>query len=108
NCCTPLLDDPIKGHLTRRGLIVHRARCSNLLHEGQQHPENIIPLSWQQNVDEEARFPAYLLIDKKLDAEQTTEVIYTIRQFQAGLEQLSTDEHKTYLSLIVRDRDHLA
>ena len=108
NCCTPLLDDPIKGHLTRRGLIVHRARCSNLLHEGQQHPENIIPLSWQQNVDEEARFPAYLLIDKKLDAEQTTELIYTIRQFQAGLEQLSTDEHKTYLSLIVRDRDHLA
>ncbi len=108
NCCTPILDDPIKGHLTRRGLIVHRARCSNLLHEGQQHPENIIPLTWQQNVDEEARFPAYLLIDKNLDAEQTTEVIYTIRQFQAGLEQLSTDEHKTYLSLIVRDRDHLA
>ncbi|XID75183.1 RelA/SpoT family protein [Alkanindiges sp. WGS2144] len=108
NCCTPILDDPIRGHLTRRGLIVHRARCSNLLHEGQQHPENIIPLNWQRNPEEEARFPAYLYIDKKLDAEQTTEVIYTIRQFQAGLEQLTRDHDKTYLSLIVRDRDHLA
>lgn len=108
NCCTPILDDPIRGHLTRRGLIVHRARCSNLLHENQQHPENIIPLNWQECEQADARFPAYLCIDEKLDDEQTTEIIYKIRQFQAGLEQMTSDDEKTYLSLIVRDRDHLA
>ncbi len=27
HCCNPILGDPIQGHLTRRGLIVHRIRC---------------------------------------------------------------------------------
>lgn len=108
NCCSPILDDPIRGHLTRRGLIVHRARCSNMLHENQQHPENIIPLNWQHQEYADVRFPAYLCIDEKLDAEQTTDIIYKIRQFEAGLEQMTSDHNKTYLSLIVRDRNHLA
>lgn len=108
NCCTPILDDPIRGHLTRRGLVVHRKRCNNLIHEEQLHPENVIPLYWQEHGDEDVFFPAYLCIEEKLDDEQTTEVIYKIRQTEAGLEQLFSDEDKTYLSLVVRDRDHLA
>lgn len=108
NCCTPILGDPIQGHLTRRGLIVHRARCSNIQHEQQQHPEDIIRLQWQTQHNDDPRFSVYLSIDKKFDDEQTTEIIYTIRQLNAGLEQLEQYDDKTCLSIIVRDRDHLA
>ena len=65
-------------------------------------------MNWQECDEADARFPAYLCIDEKLDDEQTTEIIYKIRQFEAGLEQMTSDDEKTYLSLIVRDRDHLA
>lgn len=108
NCCHPILGDQIQGHLTRRGLIVHRNRCSNLLHEQQHHPENIIRLSWQPQDSDDPRFSAFLSIDEKLGDEQTTELIYTIRQHQAGFESLHQEEDKTQVSLIVRDRDHLA
>lgn len=108
NCCTPILGDPIQGHLTRRGLIVHRARCNNIQHEQQLHPEDIIRLQWQNQQEDDPRFSVYLSIDKKFDDEQTTEVIYTIRQLNAGVEQLSQHDDKTCLSIIVRDRDHLA
>lgn len=108
NCCNPILGDHIQGHLTRRGLIVHRRRCSNLLHEQQQHPENIIHLNWQPQEDDDPRFSVFLRIDEKLDDEQTTELIYTIRQHQAGFESLQQEDNQTFVSLIVRDRDHLA
>jgi guanosine-3',5'-bis(diphosphate) 3'-pyrophosphohydrolase len=108
NCCSPILGDPIQGHLTRRGLIVHRNRCTNIQHEQHQHPENIIHLNWQPEHADDPRFPAYLSIDEKLDDEQTTELIYTIRQHQAGLEHFEQVDNKTLLSIIVRDRDHLA
>ncbi|OIF70241.1 RelA/SpoT family protein, partial [Acinetobacter baumannii] len=62
HCCNPILGDPIQGHLTRRGLIVHRIRCHNLLHEQHLHPENIMPLQWKADDVDDVRFTAYLAI----------------------------------------------
>lgn len=108
HCCNPILGDEIKGHLTRRGLVVHRHRCPNVLQETQQHPENILKLDWQAQTPEDPRFPVLLLIDHVLTDEQTTELIYCIRERQGGVERLQVGEQQTQLSVIVRDRDHLA
>ncbi|MEC7119265.1 MAG: HD domain-containing protein [Pseudomonadota bacterium] len=108
HCCNPILGDPILGHLTRRGLIVHRRRCSNLAHEIAQHPEHILTLQWQEHTPEDPRFPVTLLIGEGLSDEQTTELIYRVRELKAGVEKLKIENQQTRLALLVRDRDHLA
>ena len=81
HCCNPVLGDPIQGHLTRRGLIVHRAR-HNLLHEQNLHPENMMPLQWTSEDIEDISFTAYLCIDLSMDDEQISELIYECRKSQ--------------------------
>jgi guanosine-3',5'-bis(diphosphate) 3'-pyrophosphohydrolase len=102
------LGDPIQGHLTRRGMVVHRQRCHNLTTEQQQHPEHIVALDWQQQTSEDPRFPVALSIVQVLDDEQITELLYLVRQLQAGVEKLHRQGDQTTLSLLVRDRNHLA
>jgi guanosine-3',5'-bis(diphosphate) 3'-pyrophosphohydrolase len=107
-CCVPILGDPIEGHLTRRGLVVHRSRCRNLLHELNRHPENVVHLLWQDFEDSDPRFPAHLKLDRALTDDESTELIYLIRRSQGGVERLESHEDSTNLSVLVRDRDHLA
>lgn len=108
HCCNPILGDPILGHLTRRGLIVHRRRCGNLAQEIAQHPEHILNLQWQEQTLEDPRFPVTLLIGEGLSDEQTTELIYRVRELKAGVEKLKIENSQTRLAILVRDRDHLA
>lgn len=108
HCCGPILGDPILGHLTRRGLIVHRRRCSNLAQEIAKHPEHILTLQWQEHTPEDPRFPVTLLIGDGLSDEQTTELIYRVRELKAGVEKLKIENQQTRLAILVRDRDHLA
>lgn len=107
-CCVPILGDPIEGHLTRRGLVVHRNRCRNLIHELNRHPENVVHLRWQVSTDTDPRFPAHLKIDRALTDDESTELIYMIRRFQGGVERLESHEDSSNLSVLVRDRNHLA
>lgn len=107
-CCIPILGDRIDGHLTRRGLVVHRRRCRNLIHELARHPENVVRLSWQITTDTDPRFPVHLKIDRPISDEESTQLIYLIRQFQGGVERLESHEDATNLSILVRDRNHLA
>jgi guanosine-3',5'-bis(diphosphate) 3'-pyrophosphohydrolase len=108
HCCGPILGDPIQGHLTRRGMVVHRQRCHNLTAEQQQHPEHIVALDWQEQTSEDPRFPVALSIVQVLDDEQITELLFLVRQLQAGVERLNRQGDHTTLSLLVRDRNHLA
>lgn len=107
-CCVPILGDPIEGHLTRRGLVVHRGRCRNLVHELNRHPENVVHLHWQDSTDTDPRFPAHLKIDRALTDDESTELIYLIRRFQGGVERLESHDDSSNLSVLVRDRNHLA
>jgi guanosine-3',5'-bis(diphosphate) 3'-pyrophosphohydrolase len=107
-CCVPILGDPIEGHLTRRGLVVHRNRCRNLLHELNRHPENIVHLRWQDSAETDPRFPAHLKIDRALTDDESTELIYLVRRLQGGVERLESHEDASNLSVLVRDRNHLA
>ncbi|KAA8731698.1 bifunctional (p)ppGpp synthetase/guanosine-3',5'-bis(diphosphate) 3'-pyrophosphohydrolase [Acinetobacter qingfengensis] len=108
HCCNPVFGDTITGHLTRRGLIVHRTPCQNLIQEQRLHPENIMPLSWQNQEQEAVRFHAYLVIDQTLNDEQTTQAIYQARKSNAGVESVQHEDQKTYFNIVVIDRNHIA
>lgn len=108
HCCNPVLGDPIQGHLTRRGLIVHRARCHNLLHEQHQHPENIMLLQWTSDDLEDISFTAYLSIDLDMNDEQISDLIYQCRKAHSGVEMVRTQDDKTYVNIVVHNRKQIA
>ncbi|OTG88082.1 RelA/SpoT family protein [Acinetobacter sp. ANC 4558] len=108
HCCNPVLGDPIQGHLSRRGLIVHRHHCHNLLHEQHLHPENIMPLHWTSEPMNDAQFNAYLCIDMAMDDEQISQVIYQCRKAKTGVESVHTDGAKTYINIVVNSRQQIA
>ena len=108
HCCNPVLGDPIQGHLSRRGLIVHRARCHNLLHEQHLHPENIMPLHWSAEDIDDVSFTAYLSIDMIMNDEQISELIYQCRKAKIGVENVHSDNDKTYVNIVVHNRQQIA
>ncbi|MDR6796958.1 MULTISPECIES: HD domain-containing protein [Acinetobacter] len=108
HCCNPVLGDPIQGHLTRRGLIVHRIRCHNLLHEQHLHPENIMPLQWKADDVDDVRFTAYLAIDMAMNDEQISDLIYQCRKNNAGVEMVHSNEQRTFVNIVVNNRKHIA
>ncbi|MHA3891800.1 RelA/SpoT family protein [Acinetobacter sp. GXMZU3951] len=108
HCCNPVLGDPIQGHLSRRGLIVHRARCHNLLHEQHLHPENIMPLQWASEDLDDVSFTAYLCIDMQMNDEQISDLIYQCRKAKTGVEMVRNYDHKTYVNIVVNNRKQIA
>ena len=108
HCCNPVLGDPIQGHLSRRGLIVHRSRCHNLLHEQHLHPENIMPLHWTTEDSEDISFTAYLCLNMLLNDEQISELIYLCRKEKVGVETVRAHEEKTYVNIVVHNRKQIA
>ena len=108
HCCNPVLGDPIQGHLSRRGLIVHRARCHNLLHEQHLHPQNIMMLHWSTDAEDDISFSAYLCIDMSMNDEQISELIYLCRKEKIGVEDVHHDNSKTYVNIVVHNRKEIA
>ncbi|WP_445114842.1 RelA/SpoT family protein [Acinetobacter sp. WZC-1] len=108
HCCNPVLGDPIQGHLSRRGLIVHRIRCHNLLHEQHLHPENIMLLHWTSEAETDVNFNAYLSIDLMLNDEQISELIYLCRKSNIGVESVRAHEGKTYVNIVINNRRQIA
>ncbi|AVH49599.1 RelA/SpoT family protein [Acinetobacter sp. SWBY1] len=108
HCCNPVLGDPIQGNLSRRGLIVHRARCNNLLHEQHQHPENIMPLQWTSEDVDDVSFTAYLSIDMDMNDEQISDLIYQCRKAKTGVEMVRSHDGKTHVNIVVNNRKQIA
>jgi guanosine-3',5'-bis(diphosphate) 3'-pyrophosphohydrolase len=108
HCCNPVLGDQIQGHLSRRGLIVHRNRCRNLLHEQHLHPENIMPLSWQSEDVDDVSFSAYLCIHIAMNDEQISDLIYQCRKAKTGVEMVHSQDQKTYVNIVVGSRNQIA
>ncbi len=118
NCCHPIYGDPIVGHLSRHGLVVHRHKCFSLDDIRKDNPYQIIQLRWRddkavkQSESEEyggkIRFSAYLRLSMVLNDEQTSEVIYHLRQLNIGIESIDVRSSDTILHIVVRSRSHLA
>ncbi len=118
NCCHPIYGDPIVGHLSRHGLVVHRHKCFSLDDIRKDNPYQLIQLRWVndkaiKNTDSDEkggkiRFPAYLKLSIAISDEQISEVIYHLRQLNIGVETVDVRSSDTILHVIVRSRDHLA
>ncbi|MFB2538101.1 MULTISPECIES: RelA/SpoT family protein [unclassified Acinetobacter] len=107
-CCHPVKGDVIVGHSTKRGLVIHRFKCRNVQQEQKLHPQTVVPLHWQDDIAQDMRFNAYLKIDTLLDDELTSKAIYVVRSAEAGVNAVQTDHDSSYLSIVVRDRNHVA
>ncbi|WP_199507721.1 MULTISPECIES: RelA/SpoT family protein [unclassified Psychrobacter] len=118
NCCHPIYGDPILGHLSRHGLVVHRHKCFSLDDIRKDNPYQAIQLRWRDDsavrqsdsdeYEEKIRFPAYLKLSIVLNDEQISEVIYHLRQLNIGVEKVDVRNSDTILHIIVRSRVHLA
>lgn len=114
NCCHPIYGDPIVGHLSRHGLVVHRHKCFSLDDIRKDNPYQVIQLRWrndeaiQQNESGKIRFPAYLKLSVALSDEQISEVIYHLRQLNIGIETIDVRNSDTIVHIVVRSRNHLA
>ncbi|MGE6245201.1 RelA/SpoT family protein [Psychrobacter proteolyticus] len=122
NCCHPIYGDPIVGHLSRHGLVVHRHKCFSLDDIRKDNPYQVIQLRWrndnaikQGDIGEhdlknsgKIRFPAYLKLSIALSDEQISEVIYHLRQLHMGVETVDVRNTDTIIHIVVRSRNHLA
>jgi GTP pyrophosphokinase/guanosine-3',5'-bis(diphosphate) 3'-pyrophosphohydrolase len=118
NCCHPIYGDPIVGHLSRHGLVVHRHKCFSLDDIRKDNPYQIIQLRWRNDkaiqqsesgdYGGKIRFPAYLKLSVALSDEQISEVIYHLRQLNMGVETVDVRSSDTIVHIIVRSRNHLA
>ncbi|MDN5566718.1 MAG: HD domain-containing protein [Psychrobacter sp.] len=118
NCCHPIYGDPIVGHLSRHGLVVHRHKCFSLDDIRKDNPYQVIQLRWRddkavkqtesEEYDGKIRFSAYLKLSIILSDEQISEVVYHLRQLNIGVETVDVRSIDTVLQVVVRSRSHLA
>lgn len=122
-CCTPVYGDPILGHLSRNGLVIHRHKCYSLNDIRKGSPYQIIQVDWRDDLNPElkpinekihsnpnnhTRFPAYLKISIALNDEQISQVIYHLKQLNIGIEKIDVRTDTTIVYIIVRSRQHVA
>jgi GTP pyrophosphokinase len=61
HCCTPVQGDDIIGYIShKKGIIVHRKNCENILHLGPEKQSQLIPVSW--GGDEKSYFSVPIII----------------------------------------------
>ena len=115
-CCHPIYGDPIIGHLTTHGLVLHRHRCYSIAKKYDDKPYELVQLAWHSeeyieknlnNQSERAHFTVYLKINLVLNHEQISQVVYELRQVNIGVEKVDVQDSETILHVIVRSRNHL-
>lgn len=113
SCCHPIYGDPIAGHLSKNGLVVHRHKCYSLEDIRKDDPYKVIPLRWRHapdidNLTSRIHFDVMLRINQALSDEQISQVIYELRELNAGVDTVDKRATFTVLKLIVQSRDHIA
>lgn len=113
SCCHPIYGDPIAGHLSKNGLVVHRHKCYSLEDIRKDDPYKVIPLQWRHapdidNLTSHIHFDVMLRINQALSDEQISQVIYELRELNAGVDTVDKRATFTVLKLIVQSRNHIA
>ena len=107
-CCHPILGDGILGHLTQRGLVVHRQTCRNAVQEVRRRPQHIIGLKWTEHPREELRFTVPLQIQQTVTDESLSDVIDVVQEAEAAVADFEHQTGQALLHVIVKNRDQLA
>lgn len=110
-CCRPIPGDPIIGFFNPgKGLVIHLTECKNI-EELRKRQVNWIDVQWDKQATGE--FPALIRLELMNQVGTLAKVASTISRMRANIEnvqivnqdsQLSVD----YITLMVRDRNHLA
>ncbi|PNK60191.1 RelA/SpoT family protein [Psychrobacter sp. FDAARGOS_221] len=115
-CCRPIFGDPIIGHLTMHGLVLHRHRCYSIINKYAEKPYELVQLDWYseeeiekhiEHPSDRPHFTAYLKINLALNDEQVSHVLYTLRQLSIGIEKVDIRSDSTIIHVIVRSRSHV-
>lgn len=115
-CCRPIFGDPIIGHLTMHGLMLHRHRCYSIVNKYVDKPYELVQLNWYseeqiegsiEHPSERPHFTTYLKINLALSDEQVSHVVYTLRQLNIGIEKVDIRAKSTIIHVIVRSRNHV-
>ncbi len=112
NCCHPIPDDPIVGHIRKgQGLAVHQADCVHAQRARKADPDRWIELQW-------AREPASFFtvgLDVNADNERGVlgRIAVAIAEAESNILNVHVDDEDARIALIhfkvqVRDRTHLA
>ncbi len=115
-CCNPIFGDPVLGHLTAHGLVLHRHKCYSILNKQNDKPYEFVQLNWHSEAEivqsiehpsERPHFTAYLQIHLTLNDEQVSHILYTLRQLNIGVQKIDTQTSSTIIHVTVRSRSHL-
>ena len=110
-CCRPIPGDPIIGFFNPgKGIVVHMTECKNLEELGKRQI-NWIDVQWDKQASGE--FPAVIKLELMNQVGTLAKVASTISKMKANIENvqmLNQDSHLSvdYITLLVRDRNHLA
>ena len=110
-CCNPIPGDPIVAYVSSgRGLVIHTENCKNL-EELRDHPEKLVILSWDKDIDGE--FDVDLMVYLENRRGIVAEMASVITQAEANIEQINVEDRDAQLSVIhltlsVQGRKHLA
>ncbi len=112
SCCHPIYGDRIVGHLSKNGLVVHRHKCFSIDEIRRENPYQVIPLHWRQfekdTNEHRFFFDAVLKISVPLSDEQTSQVIFEVREANAGVETIKNFHAHSLLFLVIENREQLS
>lgn len=115
-CCNPVVGDPIKGYFTKgKGLVVHRATCSNIKRLGELYPERTAEVNWNEESGTNI-FEIPLVIIVKNRRGMLSDVTFLISKNNAdivscdakGLEKQGIGEKAIIkIKILVKNKKHL-
>ena len=113
SCCHPVYGDPIVGHISKNGLVVHRHKCFSIDEIRRVNEYQVIPLHWrvsnsEDEISKRIYFDAALKINQNLTDEQISDLIFIVRDTQAGFEYIEQRNGYTLLFVVVQSRDQIA
>ena len=112
NCCHPIPDDPIVGHIRKgQGLAVHQADCIHAQRARKADPDRWIELTWAR--DAATFFTVGLDVNAVNERGVLGRIAVAIAEADSNILNVHVDDEDAHIALIhfkvqVRDRTHLA
>jgi len=110
-CCRPIPGDPITGIFSAgKGIVIHSKSCSNV-RDYKKHPENILELAWEDNVDND--FPVEIRVQVANNKGVLANVASVISAQESNIENINIDDSDSkhtelVFTINVNNRLHLA
>ena len=110
-CCHPIPGDAAAGYISpERGIVVHREHCHNLS-ELREHPERLVSLRWDEDV--EGEFSAALRIEVENRRGMIAVMATRINSLDVNIEKISSEDKDHQFSHVdlevsVKNRQQLA